>query len=216
MIDPVDLMLGERLAHDRVEGPRALEAVPERLFDDDPHPRLVRRIRHAARHAARGQVADHLGIHARRDGEVEQAPSHAGAGERGVHGVEPPTQRVIRLRVIQVPPHVEQPLAEARGQGGAAAVGRELLEPALHRRAERRVVERLARHADHGEVGREETVVHEVIQRGEQLASREVSPCAEDDERTWLRSLHGRGRRVQRLGDARGDGQPRAHVDFTA
>src|SRR5207253_1280861 len=69
---------------------------------------------------------------------------------------------------------------------GARAVPVHRLQP---RRPERRVVETLSRDADHGEAGREEAVLAELIQCGDQLAACEVASGAADDERARLRRL---------------------------
>src|SRR3989449_3844219 len=190
-------MLGESLAYHGVQRARALEAVPERLLDDHPHPRRCPGIPLLGRNAAPVEVTDYLRVHAGRDRQVEQATPSRGARAVPVHSFQPRSERGVGLRVVQVPGHIEEALAEAVRDLRLAAVARELVQRVSHRRPERRVVESLSRDADHGEARREEAVLPQVVQRGEQLAACEVASSAEDDERARLRRLRREGRRTQ-------------------
>src|SRR5438128_12082170 len=160
-------MLGESLAYHGVQRARALEAVPERLLDDHPHPRRCPGIPLLGRNAAPVEVTYYLRVHAGRDRQVDQATPSGGARAVPVHSLQPRSERGVGLRVVQVPGHIEEALAETERDLRLAAVARELVQRLSHRRPERRVVESLSRHADHGEAGREEAVLPLVEQLGE-------------------------------------------------
>src|SRR5207244_4950707 len=92
-IDAIDLMFGEGLAYHGVQRTRALEAVPERLLDDHPHPRRSPGIPLLGRNAAPVEVTDYLRVHAGRDRQVEQATPSGGAGAVPVHSLQPRSER---------------------------------------------------------------------------------------------------------------------------
>src|SRR5207249_4455100 len=81
----------------------ALEAVPERLLDDHPHPRRCPGIPLLGRNAAPVEVTDYLRVHAGRDRQVEQATPSRGARAVPVHSLQPRSERGVGLRVVQVP-----------------------------------------------------------------------------------------------------------------
>src|SRR5207249_4699959 len=151
-------MFGEGLTYHGVQRTRALEAVPERLFDDHPHPRRCPGILLLGRNAAPVEVTDYLRVHAGWDRQVEQAAPSPGGRAVPVHTLQPRAERGVGLRVVEDPWHVEQALAETVRYVRLAAAARELVQRLPHRRPERRVVESLSRDPDHGEARREEAV----------------------------------------------------------
>src|SRR5207247_9442733 len=172
-------MFGEGLAYHGVQRTRALEAVPERLLDDHPHPRRCPGMLLLGRDAAPGEGTDYLRVHAGRDRQVEQAAPSCGGRAVPVHSLQPRSKRGVGLRIVEVPGHIEQALAETVRDVRLAAVARELVQRLPHRRPERRVVESLSRDADHREARREGAVLPQVVQRGELLAGWEVLSSAE-------------------------------------
>src|SRR3989441_430349 len=133
-------MFGEGLAYHGVQRTRALEAVPERLLDDHPHPRRSPGILLLGRNAP-VEVTDYLRVHAGRDRQVEQATPSCGARAVPVHSLQPRSERGVGLRVVQVPGHIEEALAEAVRDLRLAAVARALVQRVSHRRPEPRVLE---------------------------------------------------------------------------
>src|SRR5438094_9132306 len=86
-------MFGEGLAYHGVQGARALEAVPERLLDDHPHPRRCPGIPLLGRNAAPVEVTDYLRVHAGWDRQVEQAAPSPGGRAVPVHTLQPRAER---------------------------------------------------------------------------------------------------------------------------
>src|SRR6185503_10546706 len=90
----------------------------------------------------------------------------------------------------------------------------ELLERRAHPRAELVVADRLSREADHGEVLGEHAIAEELVDRGHELAPREVARGAEDHQHLRLRRAGGlhraAQRRVRRRAGGHGDGRRRS------
>src|SRR5438132_13448790 len=103
-------MFGEGLAYHGVQRTRALEAVPERLLDDHPHPRRSPGIPLLGRNAAPVEVTDYLRVHAGRDRQVEQATPSRGARAVAVLCLQPRSERGVGLRTVRVPVPLEEAL----------------------------------------------------------------------------------------------------------
>ena len=177
VVDAEDLILAEDGVHDLRELHRGRKVPAERLLDDDPRPTRL------APEAMRADGLDDRRIGRRRRREVEE-PVRVRA-ELSVDVVEPPPQVVVR-RLVRRRDEVDV-LGEALPD-----LFVQRLRPRMPRdrvaelRAEAVVGHRLARRADDGERGREETLEREVVQGGKELALREVAGAAEDDDRRGL------------------------------
>ena len=212
MVDAVDLVLGERLAHHPVQRVRAREAGAERLLQDHPHPGARRRVRHVRGHAARREVLDGRRDDARRDRQVDHAAA-AGGQSRLDLGEMPSDGREGR-GVREVAGDVREARGEALPQL-RARMRAELVESLAHRGAERRVVPSGASYPHDRAVVGQQAVEEEVRERGDELPAGEVTARPDDHQHARLRAPQAILRR-RRLADGLGDRGRGSHAFFTA
>jgi hypothetical protein len=176
VVDAEDLVLVEHLAHDVVEVPRAREVVPDRLLEHDagvlgepPFPDPA--------HDAREDRGRRCAIE-------EPVPIRA---EFGVEAHDTLVERDASARNIEWGADIEEPLCKRVPVSLVQSVEGELLDRAAGVLAEACVVEGSPTRPKHRVPRRLETLIGEVVLRGNQLATSEVAERAEDD--------HGLGRR---------------------
>ncbi len=181
VVDAEDLRLFEVPENLLVQLARALKTRPEGLLDDDAHPALV-----LLRQPGLAQLLDGLGVELRRDREVEEAVA-PGAVLR-VNSFEPLAEFGVALRVLDVRGEELEPGGERAPDllVHGLRLG-ELDDRGLHLLAELFVGHRRAPEADDGELGREQALLHEPVERRDEFAPREVARRAEDDDRARLR-----------------------------
>ena len=126
MVDPVDLMLLQRLQDLGIERLGRRQIVAERLFDDDPAPLAVV-LRHQARGSKRG---DRRAEEAVGDGEIEQAVARR-AG-RLVQSRQMLAEPAIGLRIVEVALQIAHAVGEPL-PGGLV----ECVEPGTRHRGRR-------------------------------------------------------------------------------
>ena len=107
VVDPVDLLLAEDLAHFAVEADRRLEVAPERLLDDDPAPAAAV---HLVVEAGPAELADDLREGRRLRREVVEAV--AGGPLLLVVRVEVGAQVRVRGGIVEVGLEIGDPLRE--------------------------------------------------------------------------------------------------------
>jgi len=192
MIDAVDLRLLEHLGDRVVDHARALQIAADRLLDDDARdPALGRRHEPRARELLHGRREER-----RRNREVVDAvPVQAALV---LDDVEPRAERRERLLAVHFGGDEEERRGERLPGVRFDRAPRELLDALLGERAVVVVAHRLAADADDRDAWRQDPVDVQVVERGQQLAAREIAAAAEDDDRhvvfltacppNWLRS----------------------------
>ena len=215
VIDAIHLMLAEAVEDEIIEPQRRLEASSERLLDHDAHPRSDVRCAHPWREPARRQTAHDRLEHTRRHRQIEQ-PVALLRRAIAFDLLEPRADRLIRTAVGGVGRHVEEAPAERLPEAVVDPMhllGR--VERLAHLGAKAVVRLLVARHAEHREVLVREVLLHELVDRRQQLAPTEVAQRADDDHRARVRASRSRRRRRHLDGRSRRNGR-RGHVCCTA
>ena len=177
VVDPEDLFLGEVLADQGGQLAGGGEVVAERLLDDQAHP--------ASGFAALTELSDDRRHRLRRDGEVVDAvPARAALL---VDLVQEPGEVVLTALVGEVERDVARRLGQPVPDVLVEVVAAELADGVLHLVAELVVRPVRAGGADDRELLRQELAAGERVERGEDLAVRQVAGGAEDDEHARLR-----------------------------
>ncbi len=101
MIDPVDLVLGDRTAAYRVQRASAFQAMTERLLDDDARPGALLRRLDARQHTAFGKILDHRLVEGGRNREVEKVTLAFGRG--GIELAQAFPERVVGIGLLKSP-----------------------------------------------------------------------------------------------------------------
>ncbi len=174
VIDAIDLIFVEVLVRQPIERARAVEVGAERLLHDNAPPtpgRCVGQTRCP-------QLLDHGRIDRRRNSEVEE---HAlGPVDLGQARLQP----LVQPGVVGFARHVVHPAGERRGDFVTIGVGPgELLQAVAELGPECLIVHLAPRDADDGELRRQAAATRQAIDRGQELAAREVARCTKDDER---------------------------------
>ena len=172
VVDPEDLVLPEPAVQQLVELARRREVVAERLLDDQPHPALLRPPLADLGHRGRERL--------RRHGEVVEAVA-AGAA-LGVELLEHLPDAILALLVVELGADVAHPRGEPVPDVLPERIARELLHRLLHRGGELLRRLRRARDADDRELLRQQLAVGERVERGDQLALRQVARGTEDHD----------------------------------
>ena len=177
VVDAEDLLLGEVLADQGGQLARGGEVVAERLLDDQARPAF-----------GLATLADLLDDHRhrlRRDCEVVDAvAARAALGVELVHALQ---ELVVLAAVREIDRHVVRRLGQPVPDVLVEVVAAELAHRVLHLVAELVVRPLGAGCADDREVLRQELAHRECVQRGEDLAVRQVAGGAEDDQHARLR-----------------------------
>ncbi len=189
MVDPEDLGLVERRCDGVVVRPRALQVMPEGLLEDDPRPgsahgigRLSRPFHRRGDELRRAQALDDVAELVRGHGEIKEAV--APGPPLGVHTLERGLEGRVGARVVRGATHVRNAPLEIAPQGRVDG----LASGELHHGVPQFLAEGLVRflttrHADDGKASREGAAPGQVVERGHELAAREVAGGSEDDDR---------------------------------
>jgi hypothetical protein len=193
VVNAINLPLVEVLEDFLIEVPRALKVCPERLLDDDAHPALL-----GLREPRLAELPDGLGVELGRDREVEEAVALRPA--LAVNLFEHPGEHLIALRVLDIRGQEPHPLREGVPDlfVHLLRLG-ELGHRRLHLLAVLFVRHRRPPEADDGELGGQKPLLHESVERRNQLPLGEVARRAEDDDRARLGGAlqtHPRAQRV--------------------
>jgi len=178
MVDPEYLRLLKHAGDHPVELLRRGQIPPERLFDH--HLRLHRRPQVPLSQARRPQVFQNRLKHRGRSRDVEQRLQVA-AG-LGFELLDQRVQAVEGGALVVSAGQIERIARHATPCGGIWLAPRELLDRRLRAPTELLVRDRLAPESDEVEIGRQQIVVGEIVDCGEQLAGREVSGGAKNHD----------------------------------
>ena len=196
VVDAEDLALLEHRQHDLVELARLGQARAERLLDDHADLGVLRVVE-----VVRAELLDDDREELRRGREVEAAVQRL-AGllvDLRQHRREALVDRVV----VERPADVARALEELREHLLVGRAARELADGARRELPELVVGEVRARAADEREVLGQRALVGEVVERGQELAAREVAGRAEDHERRGVdrQALEPGGEGVGLLGE---------------
>ena len=189
VVDPIDLRLVEGLVDLRVQRDRRGQVVAERLLDDHAAPARpvgAGQLRpRRADESGRPELSDHGRVAGRRRGQIVHAVSARPVPSLDLGELF--AKRRVSRRVLEGGRHIidpaRQPLPDLRPHGAEA---RELVDRHAYLLPEGLVALLLPREADHREPFRQEVVVRQGVQRGKQLAPRQVPRGAEDHQAEGL------------------------------
>ncbi len=205
MVDAKDLRLLEDLEQLGVELARRSEVVAERLLDDDPRMRVLDAVQ-----SRRAELGGDQREELRSGRQVEDAVQ--GASGLLVELPQGVVQLGVDLIVVEVSLDVPGVLEQSLQHVLVGLAPREALDRRDHGVAEVLVLLIAPADADHLEALGQLALVGEVVERGQQLAVREVAGGAEDDQRRRMhrQPLESLDERVVGVGEVdRGGG---AHV----
>ena len=180
VVNAVNLRLVEVAEDLLVQLARAVEARAKGLLDDDANPALV-----LFGQARLAQLSDRLGVELRRDREVEEAVPLCAV--LLVNLFEQLGEFAVAFGLVNVRRQELHPPGERLPHLLVNALGlRELDDRSLHLVAELLVRHRRAAQADDGELGGQQVLLHETVERRDELPLGEVARRAEDDDRARL------------------------------
>ena len=182
MIDAVDLPLVEHLGNRVVDHPGAGQVAADRLLDDQPRKRPLAGRSDEFRFR---EVLDRRDEHRWRHGEVVDAI--AGKPALVLDDVEPRSKRRERLRIVERRGDEVERVGERPPHGFVRRPPREMRDAILREVAIGLVGHVAATDADHREARRQQAVDVQVVERGQELAVREIAAAAEDHQRDRLR-----------------------------
>jgi len=183
VIDAIDLVLAELVEHEPVERLCRFEAAAERLFDHHaaPGPLLVRM--RALGEPVRAEVFEGRLEHAGRNRQIEKSVLLLVRGAR-LDLLEPLLDVPVGVVLREIAAGVERPLTEPLPDVVVDFVD---LVGVRHRLAHQGAIPfvgiLIARHAQQGEVVRQELLLRQIVDRRDELALGEIAGPAEDHHR---------------------------------
>jgi hypothetical protein len=176
VIDPVDLALGEIAAQLLIEGAGRFEVLAERFLDDHPAPMPLR----FGQKPRRAELVHHRREHGRRRRQVIEMIALGLL--RRVHLRQQLTEGGEGRGRGEIARQVMDAAQERVAHRGVGMVRAELVERLAHPVAEDLHGQGLARHADERDLPREKAVLGQVVERGNELAPREIARGAENHD----------------------------------